>query len=417
MAKLFEEKNRLLRMGVIGLGWRGFDQTLTLMEMKDVEIVAVCDQYPDRVEDFQRYAREKMGKEVAGTTDYRELNAREDIEAVMVVTGWTSHIRIAVDALEKGKAVAMEVGGASSIDECWKLVRTAEATGLPVMMLENANYDPPLMAALNMVRQGVFGELVHLQGGYQHDLRSEIGYGDVNRHYRQQNFLKRNGDLYPTHDLGPLAKMLDINRGNRMISLCSMTSKAVGLRDYLKRERPQDEISRKAFRQGDVTTTMIRCAGGETILLIHDCTLPRPYSDGFRVQGSKGLWMKDMAKIHIEGQSPAEEWSEDADYMQRYQHPLWKAYERFGPRGGHDGLDYLTLRAFVESIQNRVQPPIDVYDTASWMAITCLSEQSIALGGAAVDIPDFTDGEWILRGREQASPYALDDVHIQCFEQ
>ena len=127
------------------------------------------------------------------------------------------------------------MGGASSIDECWKLVRTAEATGLPVMMLENANYDPPLMAALNMVRQGVFGELVHLQGGYQHDLRSEIGYGDVNRHYRQQNFLKRNGDLYPTHDLGPLAKMLDINRGNRMISLCSMTSKAVGLRDYLKR--------------------------------------------------------------------------------------------------------------------------------------------------------------------------------------
>ncbi len=153
------------------------------------------------------------------------------------MSSWTTHILIAVDAMKAGKRAAMEVGGAASVEECWQMVRASEETGLPCMMLENCCYGLEEMTLLNMVKKGLFGELVHCQGGYQHDLRDEIGNGDVNRHYRQQNFLHRNGELYPTHELGPIAKYLDLNRGNRMLSLVSMASKAAGLHAWLAEHR------------------------------------------------------------------------------------------------------------------------------------------------------------------------------------
>jgi hypothetical protein len=296
------------------------------------------------------------------------------------------------------------------------MVRTSEATGLPCMMLENCCYGMEEMALLNMVRLGLFGELVHCQGGYQHDLRDEIGNGDVNRHYRQQNFLHRNGELYPTHELGPIAKWLEINRGNRMLSLVSMASKAAGLHAWLAEHRPDHELSRRQVNQGDVVTTIIKCANGETIVLTHDCTLPRPYSRGQRIQGTRGIWMEDNRSIFIEGSSPVDptfwthRWESDKAYMDKYKHPLWKEYEEYGLRGGHGGMDYLALRAFVESVQERKSPPIDVYDTASWMAITCLTEQSVAMGGMPVPVPDFTNGAWIHRGAPDDGMYSLDTI-------
>ena len=229
-----------------------------------------------------------------------------------------------------------------------------------------------------MIHKGVFGTVVHCAGAYAHDLRDEIGNGDINRHYRQRHFLHRNGELYPTHELGPIANYLNINRGNRMTALTSMASKACG-----------------------VVTTLIRCANGETIQLTHDCTLPRFYSRGGVIRGTKGMWMEDGRFIFLEGRTAADggTWTHrpesDAKYMQEYQHPLWQAYREFGVRGNHDGMDYLVLRAFVESIQNQSEPPIDVYDAAAWMSITALSEASIAAGSAPVSIPDFTDGKWI----------------------
>lgn len=442
-----------IRLGIIGLGGRGQGQMKTLLSMPDVQVTCVCDLYEDRVQAGIDICREMKGNEPVGTKRYREVLTRDDVDAVVVMTSWTTHLHIATEALRAGKRVAMEVGGAASVDECWQLVRTSEETGIPVMLLENCCYNREEMALLNMVKQGLFGELVHCAGGYQHDLREEIGNGDLARHYRQDNFLNRNGDLYPTHELGPIAKMLNINRGNRMLTLTSTASKARGLSAWLKERRGDSELSKAHVTQGDIVTTVIKCAHGETIVLTHDCTLPRPYSRGLRVQGTKGIYMEDNQSIFLEGKTQPKfdewleknraelkknhkgenmdevierlrnsapdwlhEWEKFDDYLKEYEHPLWKVYQEFGLRGGHGGMDYLVLRAFVESVQNQTEPPIDVYDAASWLVITCLSEQSAAMGGAPVAIPDFTDGNWICREAEAPNAYGLSKVFWEKFE-
>ncbi len=416
------EAGRTIYLAIIGLGGRGRGQMKTLLQMPDVKVRVVCDVYQDRVELAQQQAEEIQGFKPEGETNYKRAIARDDIDAVIVMTSWTTHIAICIDSMRAGKPVAMEVGGAASVEECWRMVRTSQETGMPCMLLENCCYNNTELTLLNMIRQGVFGELVHCQGGYEHDLREEIGMGDINRHYRQDNFLKRNGELYPTHELGPIAKYLNNNRGNRMVSLVSMSSKAAGLRTWLKEHRPDDEVTQKQINEGDIVTTMIKCANGETIVLTHDCTSPRPYSRGGRVQGTKGLWMEDNRSIYIEGGKvdPTDEnsediaahtWAPDAGWMKKYQHPLWKEYEEFGLRGGHGGMDYLVLRSFVESVQNGTPVTIDVYDAAAWLCITALSEQSIAMGSMPVPVPDFTDGEWIHRKGDAKGRYSLD-----CYE-
>ncbi|MDD4796448.1 MAG: Gfo/Idh/MocA family oxidoreductase [Eubacteriales bacterium] len=411
-----------LRLGIIGLGNRGFGQLRVLTDMPDVAISGVCDSYADRVDKARSLVQEKCGTTPMGTQDYHQLLARDDIDAVVVMTGWTSHIEIAVAALHAGKAVALEVGGAASLDECWQLVRAQQRTGLPCMMLENCCYGKVEMQVLNMVKKGLFGELIHCQGGYHHDLRKEVGNGDIDRHYRQQNFIHRNGELYPTHELGPICKLLNVNRGNRMLRLSAMASKARGMQLWMQKHRAGEAIADTRFNLGDVVTTMIQCAQGETIVLTHDCTLPRPYSRGGLVQGTQGIWMEDNASVFISGLSPEnpahwspEIWEPFANYDDPYGHPLWKAYQQYGLRGGHDGMDYLVLRAFIESVQQGTPTPIDVYDTAAWMAVTCLSEQSIAAGGMPVEVPDFTDGRWIDRGPALPGVYALDDVYDRLF--
>ncbi len=419
----FGELNRTIRLGIIGLGGRGYGQTETLLEMPDVEIGAVCDVYPDRVADGIALVKSRRGTECFGTTDYKLVNRMKDLDAVVIMTDWASHIRIAIDAMRCGKPVGMEVGPASSIDECWSLVHTSEDTGLTCMLLENGCYENQPLTLLNMIRKQVFGELVFCAGGYQHDLREEIGNGDVNRHYRQAHFLHRNGELYPTHEIGPIAKLLNINRGNRMVSLTGMSSKAAGLHEwFLKNRADRPDLCRYKVTQGDISSVLIRCANGELIQLTHDCTLPRPFAQEVRVQGTNGVWREAGHSIFIEGESPAcedddwHEWEGDQRWFEKYQHPLWKAYEQFGMHGGHGGLDYVMLRAFVEVIQKNGQPPIDVYDAAAWMSIACLSEQSVALGGTPVPIPDFTNGRWITRGPDVPSWYSLDDVYPEQFE-
>ena len=411
---------RTIRAGVIGLGNRSKEQIRCLVSMKDVEIAVVCDVYADRVEATQNNIEAQCGFRPDGTLDYREVNAREDIEAVFIFTSWQTHVRIAVDAMKHGKTPAMEVGGASSLEECWELVRVSEDTGIPVMLLENCCYNKEEMALLKMVREGVFGEVVHCRGGYQHDLREEIGMGDINRHYRQDHFMHRCAELYPTHELGPIAQYLNINRGNRMLTLVSMATKAVGQHQWMQEHRADSPLSEAKFNEGDVVTTMIKCANGETIMLTHDCTLARPYSRGGYLQGTKGLWEEDGRLIYLEGRTKLGPHGEhnfvsDADFMAEYQHPLWKEYEEYGLRGGHGGMDVLCLRAFIESLQKGVAFPIDVYDAAAWMAITCLSEQSIAMGSMPVAVPDFTGGRWIKRPARPGDIFSLDAVYPEAF--
>ncbi len=408
------DAGRAVRVGIIGLGNRGYEQLNVLLPMADVTIAAVCDVYPDRVERARQRVLEARGETPDGTTDAGALLRRGDLEAVIIMTSWETHIRLAVDAMRQGVIPGMEVGGAASIDECWQLVRASEETGVPCMLLENCCYGREEMAVLNMIRQGLFGEMVHCQGGYQHDLRDEIGRGDITRHYRQRHFMRRNGELYPTHELGPIAKYLNLNRGNQMVSLVSMASKAAGQRAWQAEHRAGEPCANAVYNEGDVVTTMIRCANGETIVLTHDCTLPRPYSRGGRVQGTRGIWMEDNRSIYLEGRSPGDpthwthRWENDKAYMDEFRHPLWVEYEAFGARGGHGGMDYLVLRAFVESIQQKQPFPIDVYDAAAWMAVTALSEQSIATGSAPVPVPDFTDGRWLCEREKHQGRYGLD---------
>lgn len=403
---------RKIKLGIVGLGSRGTGLLQELLGMKDVEIAAVSDLYADRVRRAASMVAEADRPAPGTYSRYQDLLDGSDIEGVIVSSSWTTHAEIAVAAMNSGKYAAIEAGGASDLEECWRLIRVSEETGMPCMMLENCCYGREEMALLNMVKQGLFGEIIHCQGGYEHDLRDEVACGVENRHYRIHNYLRRNGDIYPTHGIGPIAKYLDINRGNRFLCLSSVSSKARGINAWAREHLGPDHPAAQAdFAQGDIVTTMIRCARGETILLTHDTTLPRPYSRAGRVQGTRGIWMEDNGSIHIEGRSRPHEWESFQSYMEAYEHPLWQWYRQEGVRGGHGGMDYLCLRAFIESVADCGPTPIDVYDTATWMAVTCLSEQSVALGGSAVSFPDFTNGRWIGDAGESSrvqGPYSLE---------
>lgn len=404
--------------GVIGISGRGSGMLCELLSVEGVKVTAVCDKYQDRAENGVKIVQEKTGTTPEMYLDYKELLKKDDIDAILCCTTWITHSRIAIDAMRAGKHIAFEVGGAASTEECWQMVRVSEETGKFCMILENCCYDRNELALFNMQRQGVFGEIIHTQGGYQHDLRDEITYGRETRHGRLFNFMNRNGDLYPTHQLGPIAKMLNINRGNRFVTLTSMASKTRGLHEGILDNMPKGyDLSTFHFAQGDIVTTMIKCAHGETILLIHDCTLPRPYSRNYRVQGTKGIYMEDKDAIYIDGESPQHNWESFEPYRNKYEHPLWKQYAKDGiHEGGHGGMDFLVLSAFAQSAINNEKSPIDVYDTAAWMAITCLSEQSIAMGGMPVPVPDFTNGMWIDREPFKRGKYCLEEVCNEYFE-
>lgn len=404
-----------IKIGVIGLGNRGYDLLSTILSIEGIVISAVCDKYPDRRERAVSRVMELAGNTPLSTENYMELLTLNELDAVIVSASWADHINIAVDAMKAGKYVGMEVGGAYSIEECWRLVRTYRETVIPCMMLENCCYGREELMVLNMVKEGLFGEIVHCEGGYHHDLRNEISYGRENRHYRLSNYMNRNCENYPTHELGPIAKILHINRGNRMLSLTSMASKARGIHEYILKEKgSQSDLANYHFAQGDVIITTILCARGETITLTLDTTLPHAYSRGFRVQGTKAQYMEDNNSLFLDGvhnqyeYSWKDQWNNAEQYKKQYDHSLWQHYNP-DDNAGHGGMDYLVLCAFFDSVRRRVQTPIDVYDTAAWMSISALSEESISLGGHPVAVPDFTDGRWLNREPVSEGPYCLSE--------
>ncbi len=408
----------------VGLGGRGYGLLKDVCQMEDVEIVALCDLLPDRVERALKLVQEQKGNTPVTSADYKELFATVKADAVITPSAWQAHAPVCIDAMKAGMYAATEVGGATSIEQCWELVRTSRETGMPCMMLENCCYGEFELAVFNLVRKGFFGELVHAEGGYRHDLRAEVALGHERKHYRLDNYKRRNGDVYPTHALGPIAKTLDINRGNRMVSLVSIASKARGVNRWILDNRGEEfENAREPFALGDVVTTIITCANGETITLTHDTTLPRPYSRNYVIQGTKGIASEDANfSISIEGLTPQNdswdpnEWRPISEYYGEHAHPLWKAYREVGVKSGHGGMDYLVLRAFIEAVRDKTDTPIDVYDTAAWMAITPLSEDSVACGGKPVAIPDFTEGRWLTPRPVVRGKYCLDEVCEEAFE-
>jgi len=408
-----------LKVALIGVGLRGTNHLNNLLLRDDVDIVAICDIDPARIELAEK-AIEKAGKakaEIFGKDayDYRNLLELKKVDAVVISTPWLWHTRMAVDAMRAGKFTGLEVSAANTLEECWDLVNTHEDTGTHLMIMENVNYRRDVLAVLNMVRENIFGELLHFRCGYQHDLRhvmfndgktaygkgAEFGDKGISEaKWRTRHSVHRNADVYPTHGLGPIAAMTDINRGNRFMSLTSHATKAVGLHNYVVETGGKDHPNAKIkFKQGDVITSTIDTANGETILVTHNVNTPRPYSLDFRVQGAKGVTDFDYhtRRIHIEGITKGHGWEDLDPWLEKYDHPLWKKYGEYATNAGHGGIDFFVMNAFVESAKQNIAPPMDAYDAAAWSAVTPLSELSIENNGEPQDFPDFTRGKWVKR--------------------
>ncbi len=408
-----------LKMGFIGVGLRGQNHVANALYRKDIEITAICDLDDRMIKDtlaiFDKHEAKHPKIYKAGEFDYRNLLEDNDVEAVIISTPWLLHTPMSVDAMKAGKYAGVEVSAATTMPECWDLVNTHENTGTHLMILENVNYRRDVLAVMNMVREGLFGELLHFRGGYQHDLRAvkfndgENWYGHgaefgdkalTEARWRTQHSLKRNADLYPTHGLGPLAAYADINRGNRFESLTSHATKSRGIHDYIVEKGGKDHPNAKLrWKLGDIVTTTINTSNGETMIITHDTNVARPYSLGFRVQGVHGITEFDYynSRVHIDGVSEPHHWDASDEWFKKYDHPLWKKFGETAEGSGHGGMDFFVLNAFVESAKENIAPPLDVYDAAAWSAVTPLSEISIANNGEPQDFPDFTRGKWINR--------------------
>jgi len=410
-----------LRIGMIGVGMRGRVLLRELVRRDDVEVVALCDieQWTlDRaLEQFTEAGKPAPRLWTGSHEAWRDMLAAGGLDAVVIATPWEWHAPMAIAAMEAGIAVGCEVVAGVTLEDHWEVLRTQVRTGAPYMLLENVCFRRDVMAITRMVREGVFGEMIHLEGGYQHDLRhvkfnagvvgeaygegaefGERGWSEAR--WRTQHSVDRNGDLYPSHGIGPIAMWANINRGNRFTRLTSYASKARGLHNHVVAVGGEDHPNARVnFRLGDVVTTSIGCEDGTTVRLTHDTNLPRPYSLGFRVQGEKGLWMDLNRSIYVEGASPEpHRWEEAQAWLDRYDHPLWAEYAEQAEGAGHGGMDFFVIHLFIEALKAGQSMPIDIFDAVTWSAITPLSEASIAQNNATLDFPDFTAGGWRTAG-------------------
>ena len=383
---------------IVGAGMRAASLMPLLAMMPDVRMVGLADPIAERREQLLADIRPRCSDKIDSTADYREFLSREDVDAVLAVGNWNSHVPVCIEGMRAGKYTATEVGCANSLEDCWDLVRTSEQTGMPCMMLENCCYGRKEMMVLNLVRKGLFGELIHAKCGYRHNLRGLLTR--QNPHFRLDHNIHRNGDLYLTHGVGPVMQWLGINRGNRFLTIRSTASKSRSWEHYLKTAEVADQsLKETRFAMGDVVTSTLTCANGETVDLYHCVSLPGPYTRFGRLDGTRGCYSEEKGGVWLEGISkdPEKYDSLEAVYR-RYEHPLWRRYRRKGVDAeafGHGGMDYLVLRAFLEAVQKRTRPPIDTFDTATLLSLSVLSEQSVSLGGQPVPVPDFTRGKWL----------------------
>ena len=410
-----------LKFGFIGTGSRCQEHINNVLAIGDTKIVAICDiqQGPlDRT--LKHIAKFNVPEPKIYTGSEREFEKmlnNEEFDCVIIASPWEWHVPMSVAAMKAGVPyVGVEVSAANTVDECWDLVNVSEATGSQLNIMENVCYRRDIMAALNMTRQGLFGEMIHGTCGYQHDLR-DIKFNDgtsysykeggelrmgptafAEAQWRTQHSITRNGDVYPTHGIGPVANCMDINHGNRFLSLSSMATKSRGLHKFVvDKGGANHQYAKINFNLGDVVTSMIKCANGETVIVTHDTNLPRPYSLGFRIQGTNGLWMNDGNNVYVQGQSKPHRWDESDVWFKKYDHKLWSSLEAKAREAGHGGMDFIMMYDLIDAIRNKKPAPMDCYDAAAWSAISGLSEMSVARGGALVDFPDFTRGQWIHR--------------------
>ena len=400
-----------VKVGYIGLGRRGISiLNGCLCHMEDVQIAVICDTEQERLERARQLILDTTGSEPRITKDYRDVLEDPTVDAVFIMTGWSGRPQMAVECMRAGKYTAIEVGCADNLQECWDLVDTYEQTGVPVMMLENDCYFRRNLMALNMAHLGVFGEIIHCTGAYAHYLPAVDLFKDIEKpgrkHYRLEHYITTNRESYPTHELGPVSKILSLNRGNKMNSLVCVASKSRGLKQYAADHLGADsQYAGMDYAQGDIVNTLITCEKGETILMTLDTTLPRAYyCQEFSVRGTKAMISEERNVVYLEGMEEGK-WDNMESFYEKFDHPLYQNGKTY--RGGHGGIDWLVCRAFLESVKNGTNTPIDVYDTALWMSIGPLTEEAISTG-KRVQIPDFTRGKWQHREPPMDSVYNLD---------
>lgn len=402
---------KILKVAFIGLGQRGAGYGLnclglmqnTMKNCNGVEVVAMCDKYQERLDAAaKKIVAEGYPVPAMQTTNYKDI-IKLGVDAIIVSTSWDMHVKVAIDAMEAGIPVAIEVGGTHSIEDCWKLVDCYEKTQTPIFFMENCCYNRDEALVTALVRKGLMGEIAYCQGYYGHDLREEISSGIDTHHYRLEEYTNHNCENYPTHELGPIAKILNITSGNRFKRLVSMSSKSVGLHEYIMNNpKYKDRLGKRVFKQGDVTTTMIECENGETIFLKLDTTLPRLYERGLTVNGTKGFYCQTTESVILDGTYDHEhaEYKEAFFNQKDYNEYLpqeWQEITEEQLKEGHGGMDEIMLKHFFRYVREKLPMPIDVYDAVTWMSVTALSAKSIENGSMPVECPDFTRGKYKTR--------------------
>ena len=391
-----------VRVAFLGLGNRGSGAINRYVFLNEVEIACLCDRRQERLDVNQKKlvdAGLPKAKEYTGEDGWKQMCEQENIDLVYICTPWSMHTPMAVHAMKNGKHVATEVPAAVTLEECWQLVETSEKTKKHCMMLENCCYDFFEITTLNMARQGLFGELMHVEGAYIHDLLSpNFNKATYDRMWRLNENANRNGNLYPTHGLGPIAQCLNINRGDKMDHLVSMSTNDFMMHDKAVSLAQSDSFyqnyTAKKFR-GNMNTSIIRTNKGKTIMLQHDVSSPRPYSRLHLISGTKGIAQKypEPARLAF-----GHEWlkeNEQKEMMEKYTPPIIKHIGELAKKvGGHGGMDFIMDWRLIDCLRNGLPLDQDVYDAAAWSAAGIVSEKSIAKNSRTVEIPDFTKGNW-----------------------
>ena len=397
-----------IRVAVIGLN-RGLTHVYSCLGIEFAEVVAVCDLRTDRAERAADHCEKKRGQRpviYSGTENiWEQLMERDDLDVVYLATPWAWHVPMALRAMECGKHAFVEVAAAVTVDDCWKLVDTSERMRRHCVLLENCCYGENELFVLNLARAGVFGELTHAECGYLHDLRDVLfslgTEGDWRRNYHWQY----DGNLYPTHGLGPVAQYLGLGRGDQFKFLVSMSSPEQGLTKYRDEQKPNGgKHAGEKYFCGDMNTSILKTALGRTIMIQHDVVSPRPYSRINALYGTGAtffdyparLAVNDPKKFELESPS-AHEWLDDADLKkmrEQFTHPLWRKLQKRAEGGGHGGMDFVMNYRHLDCLRQGITPDSVVYDAAAWSSIIEISSRSVATGSAPVNIPDFTRGLW-----------------------
>lgn len=393
-----------VKVAFIGLGMRGPGHASQVAALgSKAKVTAICDIRQEKADAAQEMLKKK-GQDpavYAGKADsWKEMVQRDDIDLVIISTPWTDHVPMAVYAMQQGKHVAVEVPAAMTLEDCWKLVNTAEEMQVNCMMMENVCYGAEELWVLNMAQQGVFGTITYGEAAYIHDLRwlmfdKEKGYYDQ---WRIRHHIEQDGNLYPTHGLGPVAQYMGIARGDRFQRLVSMSSLEAGLTEHsLTVENDNEFFNRNDFTHGDMSNTLIKTAKGRSILVQHDVVTPRPYSRINALAGTKGYHEGYPSRLSLE-EKGGHRWLNDEDYQamrDKYKHPIWdRLKKQIEENGGHGGMDFVMIYRLIDCLNRGLPLDMDVYDAADWSVVIPLSRLSVELGSVPMQFPDFTRGKW-----------------------